>query len=46
MFVVYAGIEPETKLEELPDDWICPECGAIKDQFVVKRFTDSSIMHL
>ena len=28
-----AGIEPGTKFEELPDDWVCPECGAIKDQF-------------
>jgi rubredoxin len=28
-----AGIEPRTKFEDLPDDWVCPECGAIKDQF-------------
>ena len=28
-----AGIEPGTKFEELPDDWVSPECGAIKDQF-------------
>ncbi len=28
-----AGIEPGTKFEELPDDWVCSECGAIKDQF-------------
>jgi rubredoxin len=28
-----AGIEPGTKFEDLPDDWVCPECGAIKDQF-------------
>jgi len=27
------GIEPGTKFEELPDDWICPVCGATKDQF-------------
>ena len=28
-----SGIEPGTKFEDLPDDWICPECGAVKDQF-------------
>jgi rubredoxin len=28
-----AGIEPGTRFEDLPDDWVCPECGAIKDQF-------------
>ena len=28
-----AGIESGTKCEDLSDDWVCPECGAIKDQF-------------
>ncbi len=28
-----AGIEPGIKFEDLPDDWVCPECGAIKEQF-------------
>ena len=27
------GINPGTPFEELPDDWLCPECGAEKDQF-------------
>ena len=27
------GIAPETSFEDLPDDWLCPECGAGKDQF-------------
>lgn len=27
------GIEPGTAFEDLPDDWICPVCGAAKDQF-------------
>jgi len=27
------GIEPGTPFEELPDDWVCPECGAEKDMF-------------
>ena len=28
-----AGIEPGTKFEDLPDDWVCPEYGTIKEQF-------------
>jgi len=28
-----AGIKPGTAFEALPDDWVCPECGAGKDQF-------------
>ena len=27
------GIEPDTAFEDLPDDWVCPECGAAKDEF-------------
>jgi len=27
------GVEPGTLFEELPDDWVCPECGAGKDAF-------------
>ncbi len=27
------GVEPGTSFENLPDDWVCPECGAGKDQF-------------
>ena len=27
------GIEAGTSFEELPDDWVCPVCGAGKDQF-------------
>jgi len=29
-----AGIPPNTEFEALPEDWVCPECGAGKDQFV------------
>ena len=28
-----AVIEPGTKFEDLPGDWVYPECGAIKEQF-------------
>lgn len=27
------GIKPGTSFEKLPDDWVCPVCGASKDQF-------------
>ena len=26
-------IAPGTKFEDIPDDWVCPECGAGKDMF-------------
>jgi flavin reductase (DIM6/NTAB) family NADH-FMN oxidoreductase RutF/rubredoxin len=28
-----SGIKPGTSFEELPDSWVCPICGAAKDQF-------------
>jgi rubredoxin len=27
------GVEPGTPFEKLPDDWVCPVCGALKEQF-------------
>ncbi len=27
------GIEPGTKFEDLPDDFVCPLCGVGKDMF-------------
>ena len=27
------GIEPGTKWEEIPDDFVCPLCGVGKDDF-------------
>lgn len=27
------GIEPGTKWEDVPDDFVCPLCGVGKDQF-------------
>jgi len=27
------GIEPGTPFENLPDDWVCPKCGAEKEYF-------------
>jgi len=28
-----SGIAPGTKWKELPDDWVCPHCGATKGEF-------------
>ncbi len=28
-----SGIKPGTPFEELPEDWVCPECGVGKDEF-------------
>ncbi len=30
-----SGIKPGTPFEKLPDDWVCPVCGASQDQFEV-----------
>jgi len=27
------SVQPGTAFEDLPDDWVCPECGAGKDEF-------------
>lgn len=27
------GVEPGTRWEDVPDDWVCPECGARKSEF-------------
>lgn len=28
-----SGVNPNTPFVELPEDWVCPICGAGKDQF-------------
>jgi rubredoxin len=27
------GVEPGTAFDDIPDDWVCPDCGAGKDNF-------------
>ena len=27
------GIKPGTPFEDIPDDWVCPVCGASKEDF-------------
>lgn len=28
-----SGIEPGTKWADIPEDWVCPICGASKNDF-------------
>ena len=28
-----SGIVPGTAFEDIPDDWVCPVCGASKEEF-------------
>ena len=30
-----SGIEPGTPFEDIPDDWMCPECLVTKEDFVL-----------
>ena len=32
-----ADIQPGTAFEDLPNGWVCPVCGAGKDQFTVEE---------
>lgn len=27
------GVKRGTAFADIPDDWVCPECGASKDEF-------------
>jgi hydroxylamine reductase len=27
------GVDPGTAFEDLPEDWVCPDCGVGKDEF-------------
>lgn len=31
--IPYEGIAPGTKWEDIPNDWMCPDCGAMKEDF-------------
>jgi len=28
-----SGVSPGTPFAEIPEDWVCPECGATKSDF-------------
>lgn len=27
------GVEPGVEFDDMPNDWVCPECGCGKDEF-------------
>lgn len=27
------GVPPGTKMEDIPEDWMCPDCGAMKEDY-------------
>lgn len=29
------GLPPGTRMADLPDDWLCPNCGALKASYVL-----------
>ena len=31
------GFEPGTRLQDIPKDWGCPDCGAVKEKFIEKE---------
>lgn len=34
-----SNIAPGTAFEDLPDSWVCPQCGVGKDEFSLKNKT-------
>ncbi|MBO5938581.1 MAG: rubredoxin [Clostridia bacterium] len=34
------GIEAETDFEDIPEDWVCPLCGATKEDFEAQNDSD------
>ena len=32
-----AGIEPGNAFEEIPEDWICPDCSVTKSDFEIRE---------
>ncbi len=35
-----SGIDPNTEFEDLPEDWVCPLCGAGKEEFEETQVPD------
>jgi rubredoxin len=35
------GVAPETDFEDIPEDWVCPLCGAGKEDFELTESDDA-----
>lgn len=33
MVILITGVQPGTSFEAIPEDWVCPLCGAAKSDF-------------
>lgn len=38
------GVSPETKWEDVPEKWVCPLCGATKDEFKENEISSQPIV--
>jgi len=36
------GIPPGTAWEDIPEDWLCPDCAMGKDDFVMQEIQNAS----
>lgn len=35
------GIAPGTRWQDIPDDWLCPNCGAAKSDFAMMEVSEA-----
>ena len=40
------GIAPGTAWDSIPDDWVCPDCGASKSEFDLQSEAKSEVKDL
>lgn len=38
----FEGIEPGTRWEDIPEDWMCPDCGMAKSDFQMVELEDGA----
>lgn len=37
------GVAPGTRWQDIPDDWLCPDCGMGKDDFEMEEIGSSQL---
>ena len=40
------GLAPGTRWEDIPDEWVCPDCGVSKFDFELMKSSEISIYYL
>jgi len=38
-----AGIAPGTGWDDIPDDWVCPDCGTRKEEFHMVDYDEAAL---